>query len=115
MGVFLGLDTSNYTTSTALYDSDTGEVIMERKLLPTAPGALLVERSKGDFLNLMAGLREWVFPFFPVGQRVPTCPVSWWDRWRQRCFAVSLVCPAIPFPIRRAMWQRRFTVPVIWN
>ena len=35
MGVFLGIDTSNYTTSLALYDSESGVVRMEKKLLPT--------------------------------------------------------------------------------
>ena len=52
MGVFLGLDTSNYTTSTALYDSDTGEVIMEKKLLPTAPGALGLRQSDAVFAHV---------------------------------------------------------------
>ena len=34
MSFFLGIDTSNYTTSTALYDSKTGEMVQQKKLLP---------------------------------------------------------------------------------
>jgi len=34
MSLFLGIDTSNYTTSTALYDSKTGEMVQQKKLLP---------------------------------------------------------------------------------
>lgn len=30
MSLFLGIDTSNYTTSTALYDSKTGEMVQQK-------------------------------------------------------------------------------------
>ena len=30
---YFGIDTSNYTTSVALFDSETGDVFMEKKLL----------------------------------------------------------------------------------
>lgn len=52
MAVYLGLDTSNYTTSTALYDSGTGEVKMSKKLLPTAPGALGLRQSDAVFAHV---------------------------------------------------------------
>ena len=45
MALFLGLDTSNYTTSIALYDSTEKTIRMEKKLLPTAPGALGLRQS----------------------------------------------------------------------
>ena len=38
MPEFLGLDTSNYTTSAAVYDSDTKKVKHKRKLLPVKAG-----------------------------------------------------------------------------
>lgn len=38
MAFFLGLDTSNYTTSAALYDTETGQVLQSKKLLPVKPG-----------------------------------------------------------------------------
>ncbi len=34
MSLFLGIDTSNYTTSVALYDSATGLIAQQKKLLP---------------------------------------------------------------------------------
>ena len=36
--MFLGIDTSNYTTSAALYDEEKGEVIQRKKLLPVKEG-----------------------------------------------------------------------------
>lgn len=34
MSRFLGLDTSNYTTSAALYDTETGQMTQAKRLLP---------------------------------------------------------------------------------
>ena len=44
MSLFLGIDTSNYTTSTALYDSSTGEMFQQKKLLPVKEGQLGMKR-----------------------------------------------------------------------
>ena len=49
MSVFLGLDTSIYTTSTALYDSDTGEITQAKKLLPVKPGEKGLRQSDAVF------------------------------------------------------------------
>jgi len=49
MSIALGLDTSNYTTSTALYDSASGEVIQQKKLLPVAKGQLGLRQSDAVF------------------------------------------------------------------
>ena len=63
MGVYLGIDTSNYTTSLALYDSELGVVRMEKKLLPTAPGALGLRQSDAVFAHVsqLGGLAEALF------------------------------------------------------
>ena len=45
MSLFLGIDTSNYTTSTALYDSKTGEMVQQKKLLPVKEGQLGLRQS----------------------------------------------------------------------
>lgn len=45
----LGLDTSNYTTSTALYDSEANAVIQQKKLLPVAQGQLGLRQSDAVF------------------------------------------------------------------
>ena len=52
MALFLGLDTSNYTTSIALYDSTEKTIRMEKKLLPTAPGALGLRQSDAVFAHV---------------------------------------------------------------
>ena len=44
MSLFLGIDTSNYTTSTALYDSETGEMRQQKKLLPVKEGQQIQSR-----------------------------------------------------------------------
>lgn len=64
MAWFLGLDTSNYTTSVALYHRETGEVFMRKKLLPVKEQACGLRQSDAVFLHvkqlgdLAAGLAE---------------------------------------------------------
>lgn len=49
MAYYLGIDTSNYTTSCALYDTDTNTVLQKKKLLPVAEGALGLRQSDAVF------------------------------------------------------------------
>ncbi len=49
MACYLGIDTSNYTTSCAIYDSETGTVIQRKKLLPVAQGQLGLRQSDAVF------------------------------------------------------------------
>lgn len=49
MSLFLGIDTSNYTTSTALFNSKTGEMIQQKKLLPVGEGQLGLRQSDAVF------------------------------------------------------------------
>lgn len=49
MSLFLGIDTSNYTTSTALYDSESGEMLQQKKLLPVKEGQLGLRQSDAVF------------------------------------------------------------------
>lgn len=49
MSIYLGIDTSNYTTSVCLYDDVTGEVISRRKLLPVKDGELGLRQSDAVF------------------------------------------------------------------
>lgn len=66
MGFFLGIDTSNYTTSTALFDSATGRMAMEKKLLPTGEGALGLRQSDAVFAHVkqLGELAETLFQDF---------------------------------------------------
>lgn len=49
MGVYLGIDTSNYTTSVALYDAGKNEMRQSRKLLPVKDGDLGLRQSDAVF------------------------------------------------------------------
>ena len=46
---FLGIDTSNYTTSAALYDSSTNSLIQKKKLLPVKDGEKGLRQSDAVF------------------------------------------------------------------
>lgn len=49
MSKILGIDTSNYTTSVALLDTDTMEVLQEKKLLPVKKGEKGIRQSDAVF------------------------------------------------------------------
>ncbi len=49
MALFAGFDTSNYTTSVALFDSEQGKVLHRKKLLPVKEGALGLKQSDAVF------------------------------------------------------------------
>lgn len=52
MPYYLGIDTSNYTTSAAVFDSQTGQVIHRKKLLPVAKGSLGLKQSDAVFAHV---------------------------------------------------------------
>ena len=45
----LGIDTSNYTTSCAWYDTETGIVLQKKKLLPVPEGQAGLRQSDAVF------------------------------------------------------------------
>lgn len=49
MSYFLGIDTSNYTTSCAIYDSNADTIIHRKKLLPVKKGELGLRQSEAVF------------------------------------------------------------------
>ena len=50
--MFLGIDTSNYTTSAALYDAEKNEIIQKKKLLPVKEGELGLRQSDAVFAHV---------------------------------------------------------------
>lgn len=60
MGCFLGLDTSNYTTSVALYDCDRNQITQSKKLLAVKDGSLGLRQSDAVFSHIkqLAALLE---------------------------------------------------------
>lgn len=49
MPCYLGVDTSNYTTSLSFFDSEKGEIIQRKKLLPVAKGQLGLRQADAVF------------------------------------------------------------------
>lgn len=49
MSRFLGIDTSNYTTSAAIYDMESGEITQSKKLLPVKTGEKGLRQSEAVF------------------------------------------------------------------
>lgn len=54
MGVYLGIDTSNYTTSSSEYDNNSGEFINSRRLLFVNKGSIGLRQSDALFLHTKA-------------------------------------------------------------
>lgn len=54
MGVYLGIDTSNYTTSAAEFNSETHEAVNSRRLLPVKEGSIGLRQSDALFLHTKA-------------------------------------------------------------
>lgn len=50
--MFLGIDTSNYTTSVALYDEKNNKITMQKKLLPTPKSSLGLRQSDAVFAHV---------------------------------------------------------------
>jgi len=54
MGLYLGIDTSNYTTSVAVYDSFSHQVVQSKRLLPVKSGELGLRQSDALFHHTVA-------------------------------------------------------------
>jgi N6-L-threonylcarbamoyladenine synthase len=52
--ITLGIDTSNYTTSVALYDTESGEIRQRKRLLPVREGELGLRQSDAVFAHIKA-------------------------------------------------------------
>ncbi|MDD6236308.1 MAG: peptidase M22 [Clostridiales bacterium] len=68
MSVFLGIDTSNYTTSAALYDTDDNRIVMEKQLLPVKSGELGLKQSDAVFQHVkqLPQLLDRLFERYPT-------------------------------------------------
>ncbi len=68
MADFLGIDTSNYTTSVAVYDSDTNKIYQYKKLLPVKNGEAGLRQSDAVFHHTrqLPEIVEELFSAYPV-------------------------------------------------
>lgn len=93
--MFLGIDTSNYTTSIALYEPDSGRIQMEKRLLPTAPGALGLRQSDAVFAHVkqLGEIAEELFASTPEKPLLKAIGVSSFPRREEGsympCFLVG--------------------------
>lgn len=72
MALCLGIDTSNYTTSSALFDTKTGNIIHSKKLLPVKAGELGLRQSDAVFHHTRQ-LPEMITSLFKEVSAVPDC------------------------------------------
>lgn len=99
MSMYLGIDTSNYTTSVCLYDSDSGAVISKRKLLPVKDGECGLRQSDAVFHHVqqLPALFEEAFGEF--SDRIKAIGVSYAPRTEKGsympCFTVGLTAASI--------------------
>lgn len=70
MAIYLGIDTSNYTTSVAAFDTQTGQIVHRKKLLPVAQGTLGLKQSDAVFAHVkqLPQLLEELFFALPENQ-----------------------------------------------
>ena len=91
MSRYLGIDTSNYTTSVALFDSETKTVISKKKLLPVKPGERGIRQSDAVFHHTQQ-IRELLLDFESL-EKVETVTVSIRPRFQEDsympCFTVG--------------------------
>ena len=75
---YLGIDTSNYTTSTAVYCPEHDLVLQKKKLLPVPAGALGLRQSDAVFHHTVQLPQLLEEPSTARGRwRAPICPVFW--------------------------------------
>lgn len=109
MSIVIGVDTSNYTTSFAALDTKSGELVMEKKLLPVKPGELGLRQSDAVFHHVaqLGELAGRVLDALPKDARIEAVGVSAWPRRVEGsympCFlvgqlAADLLCGALRVP-----------------
>ncbi|MBQ9679904.1 MAG: peptidase M22 [Ruminococcus sp.] len=95
MSYYLGIDTSNYTTSVCLYDSESGRVISKRKLLPVKDGELGLRQSDAVFHHVQQLSQMFHDAFDGFSDRIKAIGVSYAPRTEEGsympCFTVGLM------------------------
>lgn len=124
MSYFLGIDTSNYTTSCAIYNSDTGEIVQKKKLLPVKPGELGLRQSDAVFHHTvqLPELMTELFDGFDgelsaVGVSVsPTCEKgSYMPCFLAGVNAATAVASAQNIPLRRFSHQQGHLMAALYS
>lgn len=124
MSYYLGIDTSNYTTSCAIYDSVTGEVRQKKKLLPVKQGELGLRQSDAVFHHTVQ-LPELITELFDgfngkisaVGVSVsPTCGKgSYMPCFLAGVNAATAVASAMNVPLKRFSHQQGHLMAALYS
>lgn len=124
MSYFLGIDTSNYTTSCAIYDSESGDVIQRKKLLPVKEGELGLRQSDAVFHHTVQ-LPELITELFDgfdgkisaVGVSVsPTCEKgSYMPCFLAGVNAATAISAAMNVPLKRFSHQQGHLMAALYS
>lgn len=124
MSIYLGVDTSNYTTSVCLYDSDSGRVISERKLLPVRDGELGLRQSDAVFHHVQQLPELFERAFADFADDIKAIGVSYAPRTAEGsympCFTVGLMAAEIlssvlKVPVYRFSHQQGHIVAALYS
>lgn len=124
MSVYLGIDTSNYTTSVCLYDSSTNEVISRRKLLPVRDGELGLRQSDAVFHHVQQLPELFESAFADFKDEIRAIGVSYAPRTAEGsympCFTVGLTAASIlssvlNVPVYRFSHQQGHIVAALYS
>jgi len=124
MAYYLGIDTSNYTTSCAIYDSESGEIVQKKKLLPVKDGELGLRQSDAVFHHTvqLPQLMTELFDGFngkiaAVGVSVsPTCEEgSYMPCFLAGVNAATAVSASMGIPLRRFSHQQGHIMAALYS
>lgn len=124
MSYYLGIDTSNYTTSVCLYDSDSGQVISKRKLLPVKDGELGLRQSDAVFHHVQQLPQMFAEAFDEFKDKIKAIGVSYAPRTEDDsympCFTVGtmgaeVLSSVLKIPVYRFSHQQGHIAAALYS
>lgn len=124
MSCVLGIDTSNYTTSAALYDSETHTVYQQKLLLPVREGAIGLKQSDAVFHHTQQLPRVLKSLFAETGMHPDAVSVSTRPRDQEGsympCFTVgagvaSAIASAFSLPVAECSHQQGHLAAALYS
>lgn len=124
MSMYLGIDTSNYTTSVCLYDSDSGNVISKRKLLPVKDGERGLRQSDAVFHHVQQLPALFEEAFADYTDQIKAIGVSYAPRTEEGsympCFTVgttaaSILSSVLKVPVYRFSHQQGHIAAALYS
>lgn len=115
---FLGIDTSNYRTSAAIYNAETGEWVNRGGLLTVPEGAIGLRQSDALFQHTVrlhekiealpqGEVRAIGVSTVPARWKARICRVFWQERASRGARRICFPCRFLPFPISRDISRQR--------